>query len=98
MIEATSWIWFAGGLLAGFTHATMLWQHVHRPSAWSPLFGLLRLGVVATLLIVAAISGAILACAAGWAVGFATLGTWFMTSRTGRTMDSSTTPPGEQRN
>jgi len=98
MIEAATWIWFAGGLLAGLIHATMLWRNVHRPSAWSPLLGLMRLGIVATMLVVAAISGAILACAAGWAVGFATLGTWFMTSRTGRTIDSSKTPRIEQRN
>ena len=41
---------------------------------------MLRLGIVAAVLVLPALSGAILAAAAGWAVGLAALGTWFMVS------------------
>ena len=90
MIEVTSWIWFVAGLLAGLVHATMLWRNVHTLAAWSPLIGLLRLGFVATLLVAAALNGEILAGAAGWAIGFALLATWFMTRRASRTIDQPT--------
>lgn len=69
----TTLIWFVVGLLAGGVHATALWRSAHGLSIWSPLIGLLRLGIVAASLVAAAISGAVLANAAGWAVGFAAL-------------------------
>jgi hypothetical protein len=71
MIEMTHYPGFLGGLLAGFVHATMLWRTSQRLSAWTPLLGLLRLGIVATVLVVAAVYGQILAAAGAWAICFA---------------------------
>ena len=71
MIELTHYPGFVAGLLAGYVHATMLWRSSYRLSVWTPLLGLLRLGVVATVLVFAAIYGQILAAAGGWAVCFA---------------------------
>jgi hypothetical protein len=95
MIDAKTSIWLAAGLMAGFLHASLLWRQVHRFSAWSPLMGMLRLGLIAVLLVAAALSGKILAGAAGWAVGLTVLGTWFMTRRSGRTVSAANTPPRE---
>lgn len=62
---------FVAGLAAGFAHATMLKRQTARPSAWTPLLGFLRLGVVATVLLIAALNQRILAAASGWALCFA---------------------------
>ncbi len=86
-------VWFVAGWLIGALHATMLWRNVHRFTVWSSLTGLLRLGLVAGLLVIAAIQGAIIATAAGWIIGFIALGTWFML--TSRTIDSSNASPPE---
>ena len=72
MIELTHYPGFVAGVLAGYLHATMLWRSTHRLPAWTPLLGLLRLGVVATVLVFAAVYGQILAAACGWVVCFAT--------------------------
>ncbi len=69
----TTLIWFSVGLLAGWGHATALWRSTHRFSLWSPLIGFLRMGIVAASLVAAALSGAILFNAAGWATGFTSL-------------------------
>ena len=95
MIEMTNWIWFAVGLLGGCLHATMLWQGVNAQSEWSPLMGILRVGLVASLLVVAAFNGAILASASGWAVGFAVLATCLLVRRSSTPTRSSTSSPGE---
>ncbi len=70
MIETTTWLWFAAGLLVGWFHVTMLWHATNRLAAGTPLVGLSRLAVVAVLLILSARNGAILACASGWALAF----------------------------
>lgn len=62
---------FVAGLAAGFAHATMLKCQTVRPSAWTPLLGFLRLGLVATVLLIAALNHQILAAASGWALCFA---------------------------
>ncbi len=74
MIDSTSLIWFAAGLIVGFLHASMLWRDVHRFTTWSPLLGMVRMAIVAALLVVAALLGQILAGAAGWAVGLGDAG------------------------
>lgn len=89
MIEMTTIVWFAAGLVAGILHATMLWRATHRLTAWTPVLGMLRLAVVAAVLLAAALSGTILVAAAGWVGGFVTLGTWLVASRTNRTVLSS---------
>ena len=43
--------------------------------------GMLRLAGVAGILVAAALAGLILSAAAGWAIGLASLGTWFHVSR-----------------
>ena len=97
MIEMTTLSWFALGLFAGLVHATMLWRNVHSHSVWSPLIGFLRLAIVASLLVVAAINGAILANAAGWAVGFVLLAAWLRIAPEAHASDPSTSPSGESR-
>ena len=89
MIEMTTWVWFTAGFVAGFLHATMLWRATQRLNAWAPVLGFLRLGIVAALLVLSAVAGAILASATGWAVGLASLGTWFMISSGKQTVASS---------
>lgn len=88
MIDMTICVWLAIGLLAGFMHAMMLWRTAHRFTAWTPVLGLLRLAVVAVVLIVAALSGAILSAAAGWAIGFVVPGMWFVMFRANRVIAS----------
>ena len=95
MIDSTSLMWFAAGLIVGFLHASMLWRDVHRLTAWSPLLGMLRMVIVAALLVVAALIGQILAGAAGWAVGLATLGTGLMLRRRSRPLGAAQTRPSE---
>ena len=89
MIEMKTCGWFAAGLVAGLLHTTMLWRAAHRLTVWTPVLGMLRLGVVAAVLVVAALTGPILVAAAGWMVGFAALGTWFLGVRTKRSVLSS---------
>jgi len=91
MIEMTTWVWFAAGGVAGLMHATMLWRAMHRLSVWTPVLGILRLGFVAAVLILSALSGVILASAAGWAIGFAALGTRIFISGSSQTAASSNT-------
>lgn len=71
MIETATLVGFLAGALAGYAHAAMLWRASHRLSPWSPIMGLLRLGVVAAVLVLAALYGQILPAAGGWAIGFA---------------------------
>lgn len=73
-------------------HATMLWRATHRLSVWTPVLGTLRLGVVAAVLVMAALSGAILLAATGVAVGLVVLGARFVMSRIDRAIAS---PPGK---
>lgn len=61
--------WIVAGAGTGVLHATMLQQATHRLSAWTPVMGMLRLGIVAAVLISAALAGGILAAAAGWFAG-----------------------------
>lgn len=93
MIEMTTIAWFAAGLVVGLLHATMLWRATHRLTAWTPVLGMLRLGVVAAVLVAAALLGAILVAATGWLVGFVTLGTWLVASRKNRTVLHQTLIP-----
>lgn len=82
MTDVPTLFWFAAGLLAGVAHATMLWQATHRLTTSAPVTGMLRLVAVATVLIVAAMYGALFAVAGGWAVGCVVLGAWCVMSRT----------------
>lgn len=70
MIDLTHYPGFVAGLLTGYVHTAMLWQSSHRLSALSAALGMLRLGIVATALVCAAVYGQILAAAAGWAISF----------------------------
>jgi len=89
MINLMTCVCLAAGLAAGVLHATMLWRASSRHTAWTPLLGMLRLSAVATVLVLAAFAGAILAAATGWAIGFIALGAGFVIGRNGR----STTAP-----
>ncbi len=70
MIQVASMAWTAAGLVVGLLHADMLRRASRRLTAWSPALGMFRLGIVSALLILAALSGFILAAAVGWASGF----------------------------
>ena len=96
MIEMTTIAWFAAGLVAGLLHATMLWRATHRLTAWTPVLGMLRLGVVAAVLVVAALSGAILVSRRrlGW-WDLSLWATWLVASRTNRTVLPSNAHSGE---
>lgn len=85
-----TYVGLAAGILAGFAHATMLWRTARRLTVWTPLWGLLRLAIVAAVLIVAAISGVILSAAAGWVIGFALLGAPLALRQTSRAIGSPT--------
>jgi predicted membrane protein len=89
MIETTTSVWFAGGLVAGLLHATMLWRAAKQLTAWTPILGLLRLGFVAAVLVLSTLSGVILASATGWAIGLAALGTWFLVNRENQSVATS---------
>ncbi len=80
MIDMTTWVWFSAGLVAGLMHAATLWRAAKRLTVWTPVWGMLRIAVVTTTLVLSAISGMIFASAAGWAIGIAVLGTWFAIS------------------
>ncbi len=73
--------WMIAGLAAGAAHASALWRTTRRPTAWTPLVGAVRVAAVAAVLALAALWGEILSAAAGWAVGFAVLGTWLVWRR-----------------
>ncbi|MCA9137207.1 MAG: hypothetical protein KDB00_10620 [Planctomycetales bacterium] len=92
MNETFSWVWFIAGIMAGCAHATMLWRATRRMGVWSPLVGMLRLGLVAVLLVMSALSGQILSSAAGWAIGLATLGTFLVMRPGGGADDHSRVP------
>ena len=92
MIENSAIPWFAAGLSAGVLQATMLWRTARRLTSWTPALGVLRLALVSLVLVVAAVSGAILAAAAGWAVGFIALCGWIVAKGTGQAFLSRNTP------
>ncbi|MCM2372547.1 hypothetical protein NB063_18205 [Rhodopirellula sp. ICT_H3.1] len=56
-------------------------------SAWTPLWGFLRLGLVSAVLVASAVNGQILYGAAGWAIGFAVPAVWLMFREQDRTME-----------
>jgi hypothetical protein len=95
MIELTNFIWLAAGGLAGCLHAWLMWRGVQRPTAWAPVLGMLRLGVVAAVLVIAAMSGGILAAAAGWLIGLVGLGAWFATLKDKPAVASTYAPSNE---
>ena len=95
MNELTTCAWFVTGLTAGLLHAGLLWRATHRLTAWTPVLGVLRLGVVTAVLVISALSGAILAAAAGWGLGFVATGAWFVVSRWNLPIASSIAPPSE---
>ncbi len=70
MIELATCLWIAAGVLAGLTHAAMLWRAAGRSVMWMQFSGTLRLAVVVTVLVAAALQGQIIASASGWAIGF----------------------------
>ena len=63
-------VWMAAGLAIGAAHAAALWRHAHRcgHADWSAAW---RLPAVATVLVGAALAGALLPAAGGWACGLA---------------------------
>ncbi len=85
MIDTTAFAWGSAGLLAGLMHALLLWRGVHRPNAWSPLMGMVRLGLVAAVLVASAVFGNIIAAAVGWGAGLIALGCWFSIANLDRT-------------
>lgn len=98
MIDITTIAWFVAGLVIGWLHVTLLRRSTHRLTAWTPVLGVLRLGTVATVLVVAALAGAILAAACGWAVAFVFGSIGFATRRTHRVTASRIASPTDQRN
>ena len=66
------------GMLAGLGHATFLWRTAHSFSVWTPLWGLLRMALVASVLVISALCGQILAAALGWLIGVSILGGWLV--------------------
>lgn len=71
MVEMSTILGFSAGAFAGYAHAAMLWRASHHLSVWTPIKGLLRLGIVAAVLVLAALFGQILTVAGGWAIGLA---------------------------
>lgn len=57
-------------MLVGLLHAGLLWKATTRPTVWTPLVGLLRMGLVVALLSFSAVSGGILPASCGWLLGF----------------------------
>ncbi|MCA9134797.1 MAG: hypothetical protein KDA45_16630 [Planctomycetales bacterium] len=76
MFEWATYFWFIGGVGAGVLHASLLWRAAQQLTAWAPLLGPLRLALVATVLLLAALEGSLLAAAGGWAGGFVAAGLW----------------------
>lgn len=95
MIETMNLGWFLAGILVGLLHATMLWRSTKQPTAWTPVSGMLRLGMVAGVLVVAALSNAILIAAGGWLAGFVARCAWFILDRTNHEAPSSEAHSGE---
>ncbi len=95
MIDRSLLVWFAAGLAAGLLHAAMLWRAAGRLTAWTPLLSMLRLAGVAAVLVAAAVSGAIIAAGAGWAVGIAALGGWFFARRNSKFVAAPDVPTHE---
>lgn len=88
LLNLATCVWLTAGLAAGWLHATLLWHAARRPTAWTAALGLLRLVAVATVLVAAGLYAQIIVAAAGWAVGFASLGVW-LTRRANPTVGSS---------
>ena len=65
--------WTATGIAAGAAHAAALWQstHRHHRTGWSAVW---RLPAVAAVLVGAALAGALLPAASGWAGGLVAIG------------------------
>ncbi|MCA9142646.1 MAG: hypothetical protein H6821_09075 [Planctomycetaceae bacterium] len=98
MIDTTTIAWVAVGWAIGWLHVTLLCRSTHRPTAWTPVLGVLRLGAVTAVLVVAALAGAILAAACGWAVAFVFGSIGFATRRTDRMRTARLASPSDQRN
>lgn len=98
MLEIETIVWFAIGVVAGGLHGFMLRRSTHRLTAWTPLLGMLRLGLVATTLIVAAFTGEILTAASGWAIGFVGSNASFAIGRGRSDIPSSNGRPSKERN
>jgi hypothetical protein len=62
--------WALGGVALGVAHARGIWRSTRRPSAWMAVLAIVRLAMVGGGLAVAAILGAVLPTAGGWALGF----------------------------
>ena len=62
--------WLVVGLVLGVVHAIGIWRSAKHWTSLTALMGLLRLLAVGLGLATAALFGAILPAAAGWAVGF----------------------------
>ena len=60
-------VWISLGIAAGAAHAAGIWRTTHH-SGWSAVW---RLPVVAAVLASAALAGALLPAAGGWASGLA---------------------------
>ena len=88
MIELTTVLWIAAGLGVGIVHASILWRATSRLSAWTPVWGILRLSFVASVLVLSALSGLILYSTAGWAVGLVLTGGWLV-ARSGKQATAS---------
>jgi hypothetical protein len=80
MIDSEILCWWTGGIATGWLHSWLLWHATHRISVWMPAMGILRLGMVATALVAAAVAGHIVVMAMGWAIGFVGVGAWFARS------------------
>lgn len=90
MIETVFSVWFLAGLAVGMLHAALLWRGSRRMSVWTPLVGMLRLGMVAAVLVAAAVFGSILPAAAGWLLGLWMLGAGLLAVRTRQPSSSGT--------
>lgn len=73
MTDVELWIWAGAGLAGGCVHVAMLWraaQRVSHHTPWHAIGGLLRLGAIAALFVVAARAGQLLPTVGGWTAGF----------------------------
>lgn len=81
MTSLQAMCWCAAGIFAGLLHGTLLWRATRQISARTAATGLLRMGLVATVMVAAAMAGNIVVAAVGWAMAFVAVGTWFVLSQ-----------------
>ena len=62
-------LWLTAGVVLGGLHAASLWQAARRVSGTMAATGVMRLLVIATVLVGAALAGGLLPVGMGWGIG-----------------------------